>query len=244
MASPTVLDASDHRQLRVVTERGALYGENVHIVPVIADELQSLVLDYPVALIKDAETGHFGLYALLGFEPGENLYLSENQWRASYVPLHVRRQPFMVGLETDAGEQANPENAVITIDIDSKRVQANEGQALFTDDGRWSPYLEAVSKMLAKLMAGMKSTDAFIAHLAERDLLEPAQLNVTFADGEEKSYEGLYTVNDEKLSELDAGSLKELHDKGYLQACYLLLASIGHVQSLISLKNERLAAAG
>ena len=106
MANPVALNNKTHRDLRVITSRGAGFGENIHIVPVIADELGNLVLDYPVCLIKDPETGRFKMSALLGFDPGENLYLEGDRWNALYVPLHVQRQPFMVGYSAPGGAGA------------------------------------------------------------------------------------------------------------------------------------------
>lgn len=235
MANPVLLDNNKHRKLRVVTSRGAEYGENVHLVPVIADELNSLVLDYPVCLLKDDETGQFGLHALLGFDQGENLFLRGSQWDASYIPLHVKRQPFMVGFA--ANEPAIPENAVITVDMDSKRVQESEGEALFTEDGSRTEYLAGIDNLLAGLMNGIETTEAYVAAIAELDLIESAQVNITFASGGQRTYDGLYTINADKLNELSGEALEELHRKGFLQASYLLLASMGQLQKLIARKN-------
>lgn len=237
MANLVLLDSNKHRNLRVITSRGAEYGENVHLVPVIADELSGLVLDYPVCLLKDEETGQFGLHALLGFDPGENLYLSGDKWDATYVPLHVKRQPFMVGIAANQGEEATSENAVITIDLDSKRVQQSEGEALFTEVGSRTAYLTAIDSLLAELMNGIKTTEAYVAAIAELDLIESAQVNITFANGDQRTYDGLYTINADKLNELSGEALEELNRKGFLQASYLLLASMGQLQKLIARKN-------
>ena len=242
MANPQILNNEIHKNLRVITARGAEYGENIHFVPVIADELRSAVLDYPVVLMKDNETGRFGLYALLGFEPGENLFLDGDTWDAGYVPLHFRRQPFMVGYA--AGEKRDPDKSMITIDMDSARVQGSEGETLFNADGSWTPFLQEVSRMLGMMIQGIALTDAFVNELAERDFIEPAQLNITYPGGETKNYEGLYTVNDEKLNELSGDALKDLHKRGFLQASYLMLASIGNIQKLIGRKSRRASAVG
>lgn len=244
MPKPEIVNNEIHKSLRVITTRGAEYGENIHFVPVIADELRSAVLDYPVVLMKDTETGRFGLFALLGFEPGENLFLDGSTWDAGYVPLHFRRQPFMVGYAAGEGEQPNPDKSMITIDMDSKRVQESEGEALFNADGSWTTYLQDVSRMLGMMIQGTALTDAFVNELAERDFIEPVQLNITFPGGESKNYEGLYSVNDEKLNELSADELKDLHERGFLQASYLMLASIGNIQKLIDRKSKRTATAG
>ena len=142
MANPVILSSVTHRNLRVITDRGAEYGENIHLVPVIGEELQRLVVDYPVCLMKDDETGQFSLCALLGFDTGENLYLQGNRWRASYIPIHVRRQPFLIGRPAEQASQGEQSpDAMIGIDLDSKRVQESEGEALFAADGARTDYL-------------------------------------------------------------------------------------------------------
>ena len=239
MVRQVVLNNDAHRRLRVITSRGGEFGENVHVVPVIANELTSLVLDYPVCMMKDPDTGRFGLSALLGFEPGENLYLEGDRWNASYVPLHVRRQPFMVSFSKDQSGKKIPESAVISIDLDSERVQESHGEALFNEDGSNTAYLDGIHDLLSGLMAGIESTHAFMEVLSAHDLIEAAQVNITFADGEQKRYEGIYTVNDEKLSELSGDDLEQMHRRGYLRASSLLLASLGHIQKLIGLRNAQ-----
>lgn len=239
MANNIVLDTKKHRNTRIITKRGAEFGENMHCVPVIADELRHLVLEYPVCLIKDNNTGKFGLYALHGLEPGENLFLHGDEWNATYIPLHIKRQPFTVGVTGKDGDKPTPENTVLTIDMDNTRVQESEGEALFDDKGNATEYLKGVSNLLQGLIPGIIKTDAFIDTLAEHDLIESVQLTVSFADGEEKKFDGLYTINEDNLQELSGELVQEFHQKGYLQACNLLLASIGNVQKLINLKKKK-----
>ncbi|MFC7292758.1 SapC family protein [Hirschia litorea] len=234
MPNSVMLSKDTHLKTRVITDRGSQYGEGVHIVPVLATELRSLVLDFPICLLKDGETGQFGLYAFLGFDAGENLFLQGDKWTSSYVPLNVRRQPFMVGFSQQEGET---ENAVVTIDMDSPRVQEEAGEALFTEEGEPTQFLKDVEQLLSNMVAGSKATEVFIKSLIDHELVEPIKLNVTFNNGEEKSYDGMYTVNEEKLAKLDAGPLQELHAKGYLQASYHLLSSMGHIRKLIEYKN-------
>lgn len=241
MANYVPLHNETHRNIRIITSRGADYGENIHFVPVVADELRSVVLDYPVFLIKDPDTGQFGLNALLGFEPGENLFLEDDRWNAVYVPAHVRRQPFMVGVQGKPGDEKTPQNTFITINTDSPRVSEEEGERLFDDEGMATPYLENTSRMVFGLMNGVENSKIFIDWLAEKDLIESAQLNVTFGSGEQKRFDGLYTVNDEKMAELDSEIVQGMYKTGYLQACELITASTGQMQRLIDLKNEKAA---
>ena len=91
MADIQALNSNAHRDLRVIVKRGAEFGENTHLVPVVADELRSLVLEYPVIFVKDQESGRFNMCAMLGFEKGENLFLDGEEWDAidDLPGLHV-----------------------------------------------------------------------------------------------------------------------------------------------------------
>jgi hypothetical protein len=241
MVDQVALNNNVHRDLRVITDRGAEYGENVHIIPVIADELPSLVLEYPACLMKNPDTGQFEMTALLGFEAGENLFLDDQGWNAVYIPIHVRRQPFLVGFSTDEKGQRGRGSGVIYIDQDSPRVQRDKGEALFDDNGNNTPFLDQVGNMLTGLIRGIESTKTFTEVLAEHDLIESAEVSITFANGEQRRYDGLYTINREKLNEMRGESLEMFHERGYLQACLLLMASMGNMAKLLRLKNLRLS---
>lgn len=241
MANNVILDTVKHKNTRILTGRGAEFGESMHCVPVIADELRHLIIEYPVCLIKSDETGQFGLYALLGLEAGENLFLNGNSWSATYVPAHLKRQPFMVAIQGEEDSSPTPENTVMTIDIDNTRVKegGTDGEPLFLEDGAPSEYLKNITDLLSGLVPGIVKTEAFIKALADNDLIESIQLTVSFADGEEKKFDGLFTINEDNLQQLSSELLQDFHKNGYLQACNLILASIGNVQKLINLKKNK-----
>ncbi|MGD8174458.1 MULTISPECIES: SapC family protein [Marinimicrobium] len=239
MPTPEILDPKKHKDLRVTTERGAQYGENIHLSPVVADELRKLVLEYAVFLAKDPDTGRFGLYALLGFEPNENLYLNGSTWNASYVPLHIRRQPFLTGTtnKTKSDTQEGP-GALVAIDVDSPRVNRESGEKLFEEDGSQTAFLGEVIRTLSQMMSGQASTQVFIDQLVEQDLIEPAKLDIQFSERERRQYSGLYTIKEERLSALPDATLARWSEKGYLQASYLLCFSLGHIQRLVDQVNR------
>ncbi|WP_020208684.1 SapC family protein [Gilvimarinus chinensis] len=234
MTNLVPLDKDQHSELRIITHHGKEYGENVHLTPIVATELQSLVLDYPCALMKDEQTGHFGLYALLGFENNENLYLQQDQWRASYIPLHIRRQPFV---SVTAQNQQGRGN--LLIDLDSARVNKEQGEPLFNTDGTNSQYLQNTQQLLGALMGGIQASQAFVQTLTELALLEPIKLDIAFASGQKQTYQGLYSVSAEKLSALQGKNLQTVHERGYLNACHYLLASLGHIRKLVDWKNAQ-----
>ena len=239
MADIRALNSGAHRDLRVVIKRGAEYGENTHLVPVVADELRSLVLEYPVILVKDKESGRYSMCAMLGFEQDENLFLDGEEWDAVYVPVHIRRQPFSLSYTAEKDGEPDPASLVIAIDMDSKRVQKEEGERLFDEDGKQTQLLENVNDLLAGVGTSQASTDAFIGALVEHDLIEPANLDVQFAGGEKKRFEGIYTVQDDKLNKIEGEVMADLYEKGYLQAAWLMLTSLGNIRKLLLRRAKR-----
>lgn len=241
MAKLEVLQKDKHQNLRVLTQRGAKYGENIPFVPVVVGELRNLALNYPICLMSTGESTRLRPYAILGFEPGENLFLNDDFWDASYVPLHVTRQPFMVGFP-DGSEDATPDNAVMMIDMDSPRVQEAEGEALFDEDGAHTPYLQAIGESLGQLISAEQATRTFVDELQAAGLTKPAELSITLRNGEEQGFEGLFSINEKKLAELRGAELETLHKRGLLHASYLLLTSIGNMQKLVHKKSDRMMA--
>ena len=239
MADIQALNSETHRDLRVVIKRGAEYGDNTHLVPVVADELRSLVLEYPVIFIKDEKSGRFSMCAMLGFEAGENLFLDGEDWDAIYVPVHIRRQPFSLSYTAEKDGEPDPASLVIAIDMDSKRVQEEGGERLFDEDGNQTDLLNNVNDVLAGVGTAGAANDAFIDALTEHNLIEPANLDVQFAGGEQKRFEGIYTVQDESLNKIEGEALAELYKAGYLQAAWLMLASIANVRKLLQRRAER-----
>ncbi|MDU0355038.1 SapC family protein [Paraglaciecola aquimarina] len=238
MAGYTILDPKQHQDLKIITTKSAELGDSHHIIPVLAEELRALVAEYPICFIKDNQTGQFGLNVLTGFELGENLFLQAQAWNASYVPLHIRRQPFMVGIKGEEGDTPTPDNTIVTINLDSPKVNKEQGEALFDEDAKPTELLSQVNRMLVNLVQGIPRTEAFVKSLLEHDLLMPVKLDLALASGEKKSFTGLYNINEEKLATLSGDTLQTFHQKGYLQACHLIMASFGQVQKLIAWKNK------
>ena len=226
MANIVALNTQTHRALRVETAPSARYGDNQHFVPVVVGEFAHLVTHYPIFFAKDSETG--GLYcgAMLGIDEGENLFLEDG--KGIYRPLNLRRGPFYT-----AGSD-------LAIDLDNPRV-GEAGDALFEEDGRPSAYLNSVANLFRDLRPGLEQTKVFVDTLLGLKLIEPIDISLAFDDGSKRQLEGLYTVNQDRLKKLDDARIVELFHRGYLQAIYLMIASVKQVAVLAQKKNARLA---
>jgi len=234
------LDNVKHRDLRVATAYGVQYGDDARVVAVVPQEFRKLVAEYPVFLAKDPRTGRFNFIVLLGLDQEENLFLDGPRWDAQYVPLNARRGPFVVGRASTGQGDANAAT-IVHIDLDSRRIQQTNGEPLFREDGTQTPYLQGVGSVLAELMVGIDTARSLLGKLELHDLIEPVQIHGRLADGTEFAPDGLYTIHEQRLRDLSAESIVELHRAGYLEQMYLVIASLQRVADLVSRKNRRLS---
>ncbi|QBE65815.1 SapC family protein [Pseudoduganella lutea] len=236
MAHLVSLDNTVHRQVRVDKGRVEAAGAALNMVPVVLSEFLKLVVQYPIAFTKDKDTGRFACVALFGFHDSENLFVDAGRWDAIYVPLQVSRQPFFLGKAPDG------EHFVVCIDTGHASI-GHDGEPIFDADGLETPCLEEAKGRLAELLNGEAPTRQFIDMLVEFKLLLPMQLEITFENGDTTSVQGLYTIDDARLAQLDGEAVATLHAQGFLAPAYTMLASLGHVYAMIDRRNKRLARA-
>ncbi len=229
-----LLDNNTHRDLRIVTTRGAAWGDDLMATPVFLSEFRSVQSHYPI-VFQPTDGGGMQPMALFGLRLGENLFLEPRGWDAHYIPLAMQRGPFMIGR---AGEQL-----MIHVDLDSARIGRGEGEPVFMPHGATSEYLERVNSVLAAIHQGVEAMPAFIDALAQHALLESFVLDVEAGDGSQNRLAGFYTVNEERLAKLDAQAIADLHAQGLLAPIYMTLASTAHFRDLIERHNMRLARA-
>ena len=234
--NPVQLDNNTHRDLRVVTARGAAWGDDQMTSPVFVSEFRSVQAYYPI-VFQPADNGP-GMQpvALLGLRFGENLFLGAHGWDAAYIPLAFERGPFMIGR---AGDQL-----MVHVDMDSPRIGHGEGEPAFMPHGATTEYLERVSAVLSAIHHGVETMPAFVAALLRHELLESFVLDIQAADGSQNRLAGFHTIHEERLAALDAQAVAELHAAGHLAAIYMVLASIAHMRDLVDRYNKRLAQRG
>lgn len=239
MANYELLNNIDHKDLRVIIDRSAEYGDDVWYAATFPAEFRNLQRHYPIFFMKNPDTGEFHAVAMFGFEDGENLFLDENGWNAAYIPLNVMRMPFLIGFQ-DQGEQGKTtREPVITVDMDSPRVNTERGEPVFLEQGGNSPYIEQVGSILKVLHEGVQRSAPFFATLADLNLLESFVLDVQLDDGSEHRLAGFYTINEDVLRRLTADNLAMLNTRGYLEPIYMAIASMSHIPDLIDRKNRR-----
>ena len=122
MSNYKILNNDVHKDLRVNTSRSAQLGDNIMYTMTFPMEFRDIQSCYPIFFCKDPESGQLYPAALLGFEQDQNLFLSDSGWDATYIPLMVRRHPFLIGFQADPDGSEGATKPVVSIDSDSPRV--------------------------------------------------------------------------------------------------------------------------
>lgn len=234
-----LLNNVEHQNLRVITERSARYGDDVSYAMTFPLEFRNIQSCYPIFFRKDASTGQFSPVALFGFQPRENLYLSDAGWDAHYIPLMIRRHPFVIGFQRVQGE-GDTKEPVVSIDMNSPRVSETEGEALFLEHGGISDYLTSMTEILETIRLANEMNVGFVDALLELDLIESVTMQIELKDRSKHELLGYYTINEEKLMQLDGDALGRLHSSNYLESIFMILASLSRFRTLVEKKNAQL----
>ena len=228
MQKPELLNNITHKDLRVVTHRGAAWGDAVMSAPATPDEFRRLQAHYPIVFQKAAD-GPFQALVLFGLQDGENLFLNDDGadgWNAAYLPLAMQRAPFVIGVA---------ENELrMMVDMGSARISTGaEGEAVFLPQGGNTEFLERANSVLKALHEGLQAASEFTQALVAHDLLEPFVLEVERPDGTQGRLVGMHAINEERLAALDTHTIGLLHQADYLQPIYMAVASMSNLHALI-----------
>jgi len=218
-------------------KNGEAQGDSVQYSLTYPLEFRNIQACYPIFFSKSSDTGEFFPVALFGFEQNENLFLDESGWNASYIPLMIRRQPFLIGYQGPSNDESKP---IVSIDMESPKISKTEGQPLFDGESQPSDHLKSVMTTLESLHQGHEHNKGFITALIAADLLEPFTLEITLDNGSTNQLLGFYTINENKLLEVDGATLANLNTNGYLQPIYMAIASYARIRALIDKKNALL----
>ena len=230
MSNHALLNNLDHKDLRVITARAAEYGDNVMLAITFPSEFRNLQAHYPIVFRKNAQ-GQFEPVALLGFKDNQNLFLTRQGWDATYIPLTIERQPFLIGFSPDR-------QPMVHIDLDNPRVSRDQGEPIFREFGGNTEFLERMSSVLLAIHEGLADNEPFIGALLQHDLLESFVFDIQLNDGSQNRLGGFYTINEGRLLDLDGAVLERLNRAGHLQAIYMAMASLSNFRALIERMNK------
>jgi SapC len=194
-------------------------------------EIGEAACDFPLVFMKSHETGRFRLVALMGFQPGRNLFVMDGQFGATYLPLQFARAPFALA-KTDTGD------LVAAIDIDHPRSRDRSGNVLFDQSGNESAFLLDTRAKLNANAQDQAATLAFLDTLLKNELLAPLPIDLDpLGDDLPIRLDGLYTISRTKLAHLGDSAILDLHRSGYLGSTHAIANSLAQIVRLQQLHN-------
>lgn len=236
MKNTKVLNNIEHADLRIDTRKKMEYGDSVGGSIIFPSEVLAAQKEYPIFFQKSSETGEFQMIVLFGFKQDENLFLTESGWQAEFIPAVIERDPFLIGFQADSS--TGEKRPVVHIDMDSPRITSEgKGVPVFLDNGGNSPYLDAVTKHLDIVNEGVGAAQKMFEVFTEYALIESIALDIEFNDGTGYNSNMYYTINQDRIYELHGDEVVKLHQGGYLQLAYLILASFGNLKRLVDRRN-------
>ncbi len=240
MTRHVLLNNIDHKDLKIITRCSAAYGHQVSSSLTFPTEFCDVQAEYPILFRKDSATGEYQPIAIFGLEQGENLFLDEvDGWTGKYLPASLARGPFLIGFQNQTVDGQAYREPVIHIDMDDPRVSWEDGEPVFLKHGGNSPYLQRVTDILQGIYQGLSVSKAMFSAFEQYNLIEPVKIEVVLHSEKQCELVNYHTVSEEKLLSLDGNALQQLNRAGFLQAAFLVVASLNNIKKLIDIKNRR-----
>ena len=234
MSNYALLNNIEHQDLKVNTTRSKAFGDNVMSAVTFPGEFREVQGEYPILFTQDKEGQQIVPLAMFGFEKNENLFLGEQGWDAHYIPAMISRLPFLIGFQ----EQEGQEQPVIHVDLDSPRINSDQGEALFLPQGGHTKYTQSVAQALMTIHQGQQHNKILSEQLQKHDLLVSLAIDIQLKDGAKHRLAGFSVIDEDKLRKLDDRAFLELREKGVLEPLYMAIASLTNLQELIRRKNQ------
>ena len=239
--NPVPLNREQHKGHGVKTvERPFDFMADQHFLPLTAPEFGAAATSYPIIFAGEEKTP----LAVMGIRQKENLFVDDGQFvQDFYMPSFARRYPFVL-----AGDQAN-DRFVVCVDEAAECVTADNPQQKFFDGKETSAFTSEAFEFLQSYERDRQATAKMVEELKTLDLFEPKEMNFQGqnADGTpapQQKIADYFAISEEKLRELPAAKIKDLHDRGFLAVAHAHLISLGNWQRLVNMTLRRAAAEG
>ncbi|MGQ0675116.1 MAG: SapC family protein [Rhodospirillales bacterium] len=217
------LSTERHANLRLHRPDDFSFARDAGVVPLTLTEFQSAAQYYPIVFLQGPTGKQPMPVAILGSRPQENLYVDAGgRWRPGhYVPAYLRRFPFITG------DDARPGKAVVFVDVESDKLSASEGRALFVK-GEATEFAKGAIELCQRYHQAAALTERFAAALAAAGVLADRVIEAKDQTGQKLAWRGMKAVDSAKLVKTDAKEFLLWRDRNWLAPIYLHQFSLGH----------------
>lgn len=229
---PVLLDRDVHRRRRVKPSDSFAFARNANSMFLAAVEFSEACKEYPIVFTRGGN-GRVAPVAMLGLRARENLYVDEaGHWLGQYMPAFVRRYPFV--LAELAGQQMG-----VCIDEGAPGLGDTEGEPLFDEEGKDTPFLKNAVDFLQRYQAEYQRTEAFCLRLEQAGVLREINAKADLVDGRSFMVAGLLVVDEPALLALPDATVLALFRSGELNLVAMHLASLSNMKRLVDRMSQR-----
>jgi hypothetical protein len=233
--TPVLLDPERHRSLRLRKDvKSIRCAQSVNVVFITSTEFEPACREYPILFVSAGENAQgqpqVAPVAVMGFEPGENLYLKlasngKVQWRAQYVPAFLDLYPFTL-------TQVDQQRWGVCIDEAWEGWSTSKGVPLFSAGGEPTTLLTEMRASLEALERDIEQTRVLGERIMQLGLLQERRFTASMPDGSSFAMEGFFSIDEQRLAELSPMELTDLQRTGCLHLLSLHKASLVGLQEL------------
>lgn len=224
------LSPSQHAQHHYTPRLGYHHATGQLIAPLTLAELPKALPHYVLAFVQ--HHNQLTPVALLGVEPGQNLYLHpDGRWIGTYVPASLRAYPFTLA-EPANPKQPGDKTFSILADhlLTPEQAEDNDRSQPLFDNQQLTQELADTLNFLTQIEHNRAPTQAACQALHQADVLIPWTLIVPVGEGH-KQLTGLYRVDEQRLNSLDQATYATLQGTP-MQLAYAQLYSTAQVHQL------------
>ena len=231
------LNKEQHSRLSFKKFERMDFAASAQSVLLTGSEYAEACKEYPIVFIKAPDNNLMSV-ALLGFRPGENLFINaEGKWNSNYIPAYVRRYPFIFS-------EVSAEQLVVCVDEECSGLNSvGEGEPLFDEQGGASPFVSNMIQFMQDYQADFIRTRAFMERLQQLDLLKESSAKIILNNGEEFLLNGIWLVDETVLAALNDEQLLLLARNGELGRIYAHLISLSNLKNFAELDAKKSATA-
>lgn len=228
------LDKKVHQNLKYAPVKGYRFAEALPAAVLSHLEMAHASRYYPIVFLNGGDDKNPWMpHALLTLQPKKNAFITDDGvWAAGYIPMYVRRYPFILGRSSEANK------FTVMIDESAPQFQGDKGTPLFDAAGEPGDILKRAIAFLQKYNKDFEITRLMVQEIEKNDLLIPMKARGG-KDGPEKILAGFRTIDFRKMLKLDDATLAGWVRKGIMPMINAHLTSLANFNALAKLQGIR-----
>lgn len=229
------LDRQRHANLGLPVGDDHRWCAELNAVHVSAAEFAKAAADYPIAFVRDEDSGEYAPVAVLGLRAKQNLFVdAQGRWQSHrYIPAAIRRFPFCIA---ELPQAKGPPQRLVC--VEEARLSRG-GTPLFAADGSPSPAWQQTQRLLEAIEGARLQTRVLSRRVEALGLLTPFDALALPKQGQRMRLQGLFRVDEERLQAVPGRDLRLMMRKHELRAIYAHLLSLENFARLMDYALER-----